>query len=102
MGSCPLNHVTIENHYISPTTVPMATKFGKMMTYSEQLPSMKLLDPVATKLGSMVAYLARLLPLKLHDTLSSGFARLRDKLKTSYLHYQSSYGHQTWEDGDLP
>ena len=28
-------------------------------------------------------------------------SRSRDKLKT-YLHYQSVYGHQTWQDGKLP
>ena len=27
-------------------------------------------------------------------------SRSRDKQK--YLHYQSAYGHQTWEDGNLP
>ena len=29
-------------------------------------------------------------------------SRSRDKLKTLYLHYQSAYGHQTWQDGNLP
>ena len=28
-------------------------------------------------------------------------SRPRDKLKT-YLHYQSAYCHQTWQDGNLP
>ena len=28
-------------------------------------------------------------------------SRSRDKLKT-YIHYQSAYGHQTWQDGKLP
>ena len=27
-------------------------------------------------------------------------SRLRDKLKT-YLHYQSAFDHQTWQDGNL-
>ena len=28
-------------------------------------------------------------------------SRSRDKLKTLYLNYESAYGHQTWEDGNL-
>ena len=27
-------------------------------------------------------------------------SRSLDKLKPSYLHYHSDYGHQTWQDGD--
>ena len=30
------------------------------------------------------------------------FARSRDKLKPSFLHYHNAYGHQIWQDGDLP
>ena len=26
----------------------------------------------------------------------------RDKLKSLYLYYHNAYGHQTWQDGDLP
>ena len=33
---------------------------------------------------------------------SSGFIRSHDKLKPLYLHYQRAYGHQTWQDGNLP
>ena len=33
---------------------------------------------------------------------SRGFVRSRDKLKSSYLHYHSAHGHQTWQDDDLP
>ena len=28
-------------------------------------------------------------------------SRSRDKLKTLYLNYESAYGHQSWEDGNL-
>ena len=28
-------------------------------------------------------------------------SRSHEKLKT-YFHYQSAYGHQTWQDGNLP
>ena len=49
----------------------------------------------ATKLGKVETYLEGLLPIKLLDLSSS------DKLKPLYLHYQSVYGPQTWQDGDL-
>ena len=29
-------------------------------------------------------------------------AKSRHKLKSLYLDYHSAYGHQTWQDGDLP
>ena len=29
-------------------------------------------------------------------------SRSHDKLKTLYLYYQSAYGYQTWQDGNLP
>ena len=29
-------------------------------------------------------------------------ARSRDALKPQYLHYQSVYEYQTWQDGNLP
>ena len=29
-------------------------------------------------------------------------SRLCKKLKSLYLHYQSAYGHHTWQDGNLP
>ena len=28
--------------------------------------------------------------------------RLRDKLKPLYVHWHDAYGHQNWQDGDLP
>ena len=41
--------------------------------------------------------------LQSHITLwLRGLARSRDKLKPLYLHYHSSYGHQTSSDGDIP
>ena len=33
---------------------------------------------------------------------SRDFARSRDKIKPLNPHYHSVYGHQTWQDGDLP
>ena len=29
-------------------------------------------------------------------------SRSRDKLKILYLHFQCAYGHQTWQDDNLP
>ena len=75
-------HVTNKNPYISTTAVSMATKIGRMITCLDGF-----------------------LPVNLHDpiTLSSRcLVKSCDKLKPSYLQYQSPYGHQTWQDGDLP
>ena len=50
---------------------------------------------MATKLVMVESYLEGLLPIKLLDLWSS------DKLKPSYLHDQSVYDLQTWQNGDL-
>ena len=58
--------------------------------------------PMATKLGRMLTYFNGLLPTK-SDVLSScGRVWSRDKLESLYLCYQSVYGHETWQDGNLP
>ena len=57
---------------------------------------------MASKLGSIVTYVEELLPIKSTDSLSRGLARSRDSLKSLYLHYHSTYDHQTWQAGDLP
>ena len=50
----PFDHVvfwgrlTTWNHYISITTMPMATKLGKLVTWHEGLPPIMLLDPLVT------------------------------------------------------
>ena len=51
--------------------------------------------PMSTKLGRVVTFHEGLSRIKSHGTLKS-----RGKLKT-YLQYQSGYGHQTWQDGNL-
>ena len=33
---------------------------------------------------------------------SHGFSRSCYKLKPLYIHYHKAYGHQTWQNGDLP
>ena len=35
-------------------------------------------------------------------TLTKQVPRSRDKLKTLYLSYQTSYDYQTWQDDNLP
>ena len=54
--------------------------------------------PMATNLGKMVTYYEGLPPVKLHDPLITWSSETHDKLETWYLHYQSAYGHQTWQD----
>ena len=59
--------------------------------------------PMTARLVSMVTYVEGLLPTKPHMTLlSRGLVKSLSKLKALYLHYFSVYGHQTWQDGDLP
>ena len=69
------NHVTNENHYIPNTRVPMTTRLGRMVTLT----------------GSYLMII-----------WSRHLSRSRDKLKPLYLHKNYAYGHQTWQDGDLP
>ena len=58
--------------------MPMATRLGK---------------PVTCHKGFQLCY----------STLwSYVLARLRDKLKSSYLCYHNTYGHKTRKDDDLP
>ena len=51
--------------------------------------------PTPTKFGRVETYLEGILPTKLLDLWSS------DKLNLLYLHYQSVYGLQAWQGGDL-
>ena len=60
---------------ISISIRPMTTKFDKQV-YLQDLPQMRLIKQV--------------------------LVRSRDNLKAFYLYYQSAYGHQTWQDGNLP
>ena len=43
-----LDHVTNSKHYISTTTISLATKLGKVVIYHEELLLIKLLDPSIT------------------------------------------------------
>ena len=58
--------------------------------------------PMATKLGRMLTYFNGLLPTKSDVLWSCGRVWSRDKLESLYLCYQSVYGHETWQDGNLP
>ena len=40
------NHLTKLNHYIPTTTVPMGSKFDRMLTYLQRLPPIKWLKPL--------------------------------------------------------
>lgn len=56
--------------------------------------------PLAAKFGRMVAYFEGFLATKSRDRC--GLAKSREKLKSLYLHYQSVYSQQTWNDSNLP
>ena len=57
---------------------------------------------MSTKLGKMVTYHEVLLHIELLNLWSRILARSHDKLLPLYVQYCSAYGHQTWDDGDLP
>ena len=72
------NHLTNQNHYISTTTLPTATKLCKVVAYLEALLLKKLYDSwvkyifsttvlMAIKFGRMVSYLEGLPPITSHD-----------------------------------
>ena len=65
------SHVTNENHYISTTKVPLATKLGRMVTYFE-----------------------RLLTIKLYYTLVTWSCKVCEKQKSLYIHNQGAYGYK--------
>ena len=110
------NHVTNKNHFISTALVHMTTKLGRMTTFFEWLPHVKLFDSLVTWLcrtrwnsksiisspsqcqwqlnlaGNWLSLNSS--PYKNTWVLwSSSLARLRDKLKSLYLPYQSPHGH---------
>ena len=80
-----LGHVVLQDHvtnyylYMSTTAVPMATKLEMMVTYLEEV-----------------------LPIMWRNPLIPWSCKITWKTKTIYLHYRGDYGHQTWQDGDLP
>ena len=54
--------------------------------------------PMATKLGKVVTYVRKTPPTKLCDLLIKWSP---DKCKTLYLHFCNTYDHQTWLSGNL-
>ena len=72
-------HVTEENHYISTTRVPMATKLDKMITYFDGL-----------------------LPIKSHDSLITWSCGITWKTKTIISPIPQCLDHQTWYNSDAP
>ena len=71
-------HVTNWNHYVSSTTMPMATKHDRM---------------VITLRGSYPQFYLTFWSL--------GLIKSHDKLKPFYLHCHNAHGQQTWQGGDL-
>ena len=57
------------------STIPMATKLDRVVTYNQETP-----------------------PTKLRDLLITWS---RDKCKTLYLHHRNTHGHQTWQSGNM-
>ena len=57
---------------------------------------------MATKLGRMMIYLEGLLTIKPCNPVTTWSCIVTWQKKSLYLHYQSAYGHQTWQDGNLP
>ena len=57
--------------------------------------------PLAIKLVRDVTYHDKVPPIKNMTFQSRGLLRSRDKLKSFYLYYQSTYGYQTWQNGNL-
>ena len=56
--------------------------------------------PMAATSVRIVTYLEQLLTIKPHDyVITWSFARSRDKLKTLYIQYHNAYGHQAWQGG---
>lgn len=107
--------------YICTTTLPTATKLGRVMTYREGLLLIKLPGHLITwsckitwkirkcfistitmltnaKLSSVVAYGERLRPIKSNDHLNKWYVRSRDRLKTLNL---NAYGTHTCQGGDI-
>ena len=77
----PIDHVVLQdhmknsNHYIATITMPMANKFGRVVTYLVGLLSMTF--------------------------WSRSLARSHDKSNTLCLHNHNAFGHQTKKDGEI-
>ena len=93
--------------------MPMGTKLDRVVTYHEGIPPIKSRDPLITwsceitrqtkTITNSTTRLAVGSYQKRHmNVLSRGLAKLRDKLKPLYVHYQSAFGHQTWQNCNLP
>ena len=68
----PFYHVFVRSRYNSTTTVPIATKLGSALTWLKGLQAIKSYNILIIKNHYISTY------------------------------YQSAYGHQTWQDGNLP
>ena len=68
------DHVTNYNHYICTTTISMASKLDRMVTYLDCLLSVK-------SNGSIITW----------------FFEITWQTKTLYFHYHNDFGHKTWQ-----
>ena len=105
-----------ENHYISTTRVPMASKLGRMVTDLERPLIIKSFYTFTTwsckvtwqrkiitynqstydcKICRIITYFVSSYLQSRITLWSRGLARSQDKLKPLYLHYHSAYGYQT-------
>ena len=114
-----------KKHYISTTTIAMVTKLGRVVTYHEDLPHIKLHDSslswlyeVTWQIKSIISPLSQCLWLQ---NLSgwwniarssqpsicmtpqwAGLVRSCNKLSELYLHLEKTQAHQTNPGADLP
>ena len=102
----------------------MTISFDRVGIYNEDIPSIKTTNLLITwpsKVTENILAVVSLLPqglwplnlarwwltTKSFNPLSRkilwtcGHVKLRDKLKTFYLHYHNTFGHQTWQGGYL-
>ena len=95
----------------------MATKLGRVITYVQKTPPTKSRDllirghvrnlkpyncistiPIGSKFGRLVFYSWRTQPAKSRDLFIIWSLQ---KLKNLYIHFNKTYGSQTWQGGDL-
>ena len=115
------DHVTNLHHYISTTTMFVATKLGRVGIYNEEVPFINSHNPLircSRKVTWNITYVIFLLqqflwppnlagllhsmrsfPPQSQTTCYHGLARWYDKLNVLYLRYHNYYGYQTWQIG---
>ena len=80
--------------------LPIFTKFGRMLSYHEDLPLVKSYDSLM-KWSSEITWQLTMNLTSTKRSMGTKFPRSRDKTKPLYLHYHSAHDHQTWQDAEL-